>query len=260
MSASRSKPIIAIFGGTSLTEAHRFAEWAGEALAERAALVLTGGTGTLLPPDKSKRHEVRPIKESALVGAVSAVSPLRRRWIGVARSDRPNAEINEEFGGFVIATDLGHSRNYLEACLCDAALVLPGGEGTESEAMFTRACEKPVLFVGSKPGDKARVETSTRIDAARRYVDADSVHDPWLERSLSKEAFLHGLAASPEPVYLDLPQNSEQQRATAIQAVKQVLDLLGASRTGMFPPLARYDDVCSTYMAWLSDADREAAP
>jgi predicted Rossmann-fold nucleotide-binding protein len=41
---------------------------------------------------------------------------------------------------------MGHQRNFLEALLCDAAVVFEGKEGTISEAVGTLCLGKPVLL------------------------------------------------------------------------------------------------------------------
>jgi uncharacterized protein (TIGR00725 family) len=135
MSESRTKVIIAVFGGDDPDAVDR-ARKLGALIAGRSHILLTGGT----------RPGTNPVRESAILGAGS--SP----WVGVGRANKIDAA--ELDRGFVIYTDLGHKRNYLEACLCDAAIGLTGGDGTVSEVTFSLALQRPVVFgatTGSAP-------------------------------------------------------------------------------------------------------------
>lgn len=87
-------------------------------LVSKESILLTGGEGAAN----------ESVKENAIRGALS------KNWIGVTRSGRMAFCEGADF--CVIHTNLGNVRNYLEACLCDAAIVLPGGKGTKSEAIF----------------------------------------------------------------------------------------------------------------------------
>ena len=88
----------------------------GKAIAQRGHILLTGGTG----PEDS-------VKNIAIHGAG------KLPWNGVDRQKKVihgNIVNENELDGFVIDSDLGHKRNYLEAHMCDAAIGLEGGDRT----------------------------------------------------------------------------------------------------------------------------------
>lgn len=128
------KPIVAVFGGSS------YDAWAversrevGACLAARQVIVLTGaGAGD---GDDS-------VKGAAIAGVGTSA------WIGVDRSKSPKAV--RCGSGFVLSPAINHKRNYVEACICQAAICLPGGHGTRSEATCALALQRPVAFWGDE--------------------------------------------------------------------------------------------------------------
>ena len=48
----------------------------------------------------------------------------------------------------VMSLGFGDKRNYVEACMCDAAVAFEGGDGTKSEVAFCLALGRPVVLVG----------------------------------------------------------------------------------------------------------------
>lgn len=257
--SQRKRPIVAVFGGTSHNQAHQFAEFVGEELAGLGALVLAGGVGALLPLGTAKPGAKRPVKETAIVGAENAVVPLRHRWIGVDQSNGPDDDVFE--CGFIIRTDLGHARNFVEAHLCDAAIVLPGEEGTRSEATFALALGKPVLLVGNEWTATYPIEEPRAIPGiikdARKRVDANRVADPWLKQQLDAAVLEAALQTLPEFDRLCLPRTVTHQMEIASVAARWILGFLGSSRGGSFPPLNGYAAVATKYGQWLTEADKE---
>jgi predicted Rossmann-fold nucleotide-binding protein len=130
----RTERIIAVFGGTRPpppSEVLACAEQLGRAITDARHVLLSGGTG----PDNSS------VKGRAITGAGS------KRWVGVVQSGPVRVEPKN--GGLVIWTGLGDRRNYLEASMCDAAIALPGGDGTVSEVASALSLGRPVAFVGN---------------------------------------------------------------------------------------------------------------
>jgi hypothetical protein len=86
--------------------------------------LLTGGKSDSKKSDSEKRVRVR-----AIVGAEAARGKdCLGAWIGVSRkAPNPNFVSSDMSGE--IQTDLDHKRNFLKACLCDAAIALEGGPG-----------------------------------------------------------------------------------------------------------------------------------
>jgi uncharacterized protein (TIGR00725 family) len=259
----RKRPIIAVFGGTSHNQAHEFARFTGEELLHRGAIVLSGGTGALLPLIKGGSSSEGPVKETAIVGAESADVRLRYRWIGVDPSGGPDGDPYE--CGFRIQTNLGDARNFVEAHLCDAAIVLPGEIGTRSEATFALVLGKPVIFVGNDWTSTYQIENTEAIpeivNEARKRVGAGHEHDDnaWLWSELAAEVLETRLKTLPELDHLSLPRKTNHQQEIATIAVRWILELLGSGRQGSFPPLDAYGEVRSKYEQWLREADAEVA-
>lgn len=137
--------IIAVFGGGTVPqEVLRFAQDLGRAIADRGQILLTGGRGR---PNVQKREDgtsLYAVKTCAIAGVGS------RPWIGVDRTvARWDANPVPE-RGLLIDTPLKHRRNFLEAKMCDAAIVLEGDVGTRSELAAALLLDRPVAIVGLK--------------------------------------------------------------------------------------------------------------
>jgi predicted Rossmann-fold nucleotide-binding protein len=160
--------VIATFGGGSPTkEISKVAKKIGVELAANIEwIVLSGGADP--GADQS-------VKNRVLVGP--AARPAKG-WIGVLRGTKVEARASGS--GLVLETTLGHKRNYLEACLCDAAIVLPGGVGTLSEAVSTLCLHKPAVFVGNE-WTKSLPKLMDAV--ANKQLDR-GVRDAWIDRAL----------------------------------------------------------------------------
>ena len=122
--------IVAVIGVSKATplESER-AETAGRLLAERGAIVVTGGLGGVM--------------EAASRGAAGAGGTV----VGILPTDDPgdaNAHV-----GIPIATGLGDARNAVIANAADAFIAIGRGLGTLSEIAFALKRGKPVVGVGS---------------------------------------------------------------------------------------------------------------
>ena len=133
-------PVIAVFGSNPRGKQPKTAAaWLGRAVNQAGAVVLTGGTG---PEDTG-------IKGAAIAGAEGSGDPT---WIGVARSDVPTAPVDQGPHAVVLTPGWGHRRNFVEACLCDAAIALGATTpGTASEALFCLYLGRPVVVLGDEP-------------------------------------------------------------------------------------------------------------
>lgn len=126
--------IVALFGGNDVPdEVLAAARWIGRQIAADG-VVLTGGEGTTL----------QRVKEVAIDGAGPDGT-----WIGVLNNSGGTAGIKAVGRGLVVSPQMADQRNFLEASLCDAAIVLPGEKGTVSEAVCSLCLGKPVLLVGA---------------------------------------------------------------------------------------------------------------
>jgi hypothetical protein len=131
--------VVAVFGRNAATTAElEAARRYGAAVARLGATLVTGGVGIGAPE----------IKEQAIEGALCVSGA---RWIGVENGDRPAPPALGRGGGLVLRPGVGHRRNFLGACVCDVAVVLPGEHGTAAEMLFALALGRPVAAVGRQP-------------------------------------------------------------------------------------------------------------
>jgi uncharacterized protein (TIGR00725 family) len=190
MTNIRAKAIIAVFGGDD-SDTIVIAEKIGGIIAEKKQILLTGGT----------RAGTDSVKHSAIAGVGSSL------WVGVDRAETVDA--SESRGGFIIRTDLDHKRNYVEACLCDAAIGLKGGDGTLSEVTFALSLQRPVALLGDHwkcdwPLDAAnRAKTlSLMVDRAFSKVGKQLSGKPSLDKVLNEPVIRNGLKQLPPYNYL----------------------------------------------------------
>jgi uncharacterized protein (TIGR00725 family) len=134
--------IVALFGGNRVPdEVLDAARWIGGQIAAHGFIVMTGGEGKTL----------ERVKEVAIDGA-GPDGP----WIGVLNNSGGTAGVRAVGRGLVVSPQMADQRNFLEGSLCDAAVVLPGEEGTVSEAVSSLCLGKPVLLVGATWKERVR--------------------------------------------------------------------------------------------------------
>lgn len=232
----RSKAIIAVFGSTD-QPAVELARALGAAIANRGQIVLSGGT------DKG----AGTVRGSAIEGTGS--SP----WVGVNQKGPIGGY--PEHHGFVIDTNLGHKRNYLEAHLCDAAIGLAGGDGTKSEVLFALSLGRPVALVGDgwqDDGWDLDADPQTAIDdlilAASRRVGWGAPGIVGLDDRLHEISVRAGLR--------DMGRHRFFPSDVAGRLVDSVLTWIldsiesGPGRAGSFPEIEGYEKVKATYDEW----------
>jgi predicted Rossmann-fold nucleotide-binding protein len=144
---TKSRPMtVAVFGGSSEVpeEVLELAHCVGSKISAAEFVILTGGRlDESAPPASVESIPQESVKDAALLGAAPA-----GHWIGVLKgSNCPGFQ--REGKGSVIFSHMDHQRNFLEASLCDAAIVLEGGIGTISEAVSAISLGKPVLLAGT---------------------------------------------------------------------------------------------------------------
>ena len=229
----RSKAIIAVFGSKSGLE---LAEGIGSKIAKEHGITLTGGNG------KGGEN----VKERAIVGASS------NPWIGVERKP-PQRKASPLRSGIVIYTDLDHRRNYLEACLCDAAIGIKGGPGTTSEVLFALSLRRPVALVGEW-GDPRKPDVLNQMIAESfQRVGKPPSGRPDLDELLNEGAVRNGLSFFPAFKRFDL---SDSARNLVDWILKQVSS---GPLLGNFPRLKDYENVAADYFEWLDKAGQQSA-
>jgi predicted Rossmann-fold nucleotide-binding protein len=245
MNGKRTKRIIAVFGGSKKADVLDFAEKLGRIIAEEKQILLTGGTG----PARGD------VKNAAILGAGS--SP----WIGVDRRKPdevrrlgPGAKWSREpQQGFLIRSDLNHKRNYLEACMCDAAIGLEGEEGTVSEVTSALSLQRPVALVGDywkRHYDldeyRSRVLDSMVDATFKRFKDSGG--STALDSRLDPKRIRGALASLPHYKYFDSQATPEAVASWIISVLPD-----GEGFAGYFPSMEGHEEVAAAYKKWLSE-------
>jgi uncharacterized protein (TIGR00725 family) len=236
-SGDSRRRIVAVFGGTVPSTTLDLAEAIGREIARRGEILLTGGTGPGAPDPQT-------VKNRAIDGAVSCV------WIGIDR-EKPWKGYPKAPWGFQIETPLGHRRNYLEARMCDAAIVLKGQTGTQSEIGSALALRRPVVLVGEKwqklhvglrdtPAATGKTLAKATNDKFGWTADPALGYDP--------AALTAALERGDSPLTCEWRADDE----TAAEIVDAALAGLPGcvSLTGRFPR-ALNEEVAANYAAWV---------
>lgn len=229
-----AQKIIAVFGPSGPNALSVTASSLGEQIAANDIL-LTGGTGI---PDKS-------VKEQAIVGAERAIEAgSAGRWIGVPKAGNPTTFPSHR-RGFLVKTVYRNERNYINALLCDTAIALRGGPGTDSEVAFCLVLGRPVVLFGPEWHDlERRLRRPASAGAAvaamidRMFPPANSGDRP-VDQAIrasraASETLSHvhfdsvaGLDKVGEAVTIALDSSSNVDRS-------KVGDLIGNDRAGRF--------------------------
>ena len=166
MPIDEERPVIAVFGANHPGDGELLAaRLLGEQVNRSGSVLLTGGDGT----------DPRTVKDATLVAAQAlATRDGPATWIGVRNR---SAAAGPEWRGpraVVVTPGWGHRRNFVEACLCDAAVVVGASSaGAASEALFCLYLGRPVVVV-RRPSEAAtdaaalRALAQTRIPTPRQ--------------------------------------------------------------------------------------------
>jgi predicted Rossmann-fold nucleotide-binding protein len=262
--------IVAVFGRTwrtgrtggisdeVLKELLKLARCAGSKIAAAKFVVLTGDR----PPTGGRLEQLHAVKDAAMLGAAP-----NGHWIGVlkgglkeVKEDSEPAFRKEGKGkGGVIFSNMGDRRNFLEASLADAAIVLDGKTGTISEAVSAISLGKPVLLVGTAWATrcpalhqlfKVKVLTGNPKDIlikeARKKLGEKTEQGPM--RDLIEQAL--------KPRSIQLHERSRLVAADGMPACLDIASWLteiqGLPQKGEFPPLDEpYSQAGVGYPQWL---------
>ena len=229
----RTKRIIAVFGGSPKQPILESAKELGRLVAAHDQILLTGGTRPVLDS----------VKNAAICGAGS--SP----WVGVDRKSPVRAENSTESKrGLVISSDLGHARNYLEACMCDAAVVLEGASGTLSELTCALSLGRPVGFVGPGWKEEYDLDDPMALDQmAQRTADKFGESSGAIKSLVDRDVLRSGLSRLPPYRYFDLGAE-----AKVIDWIKSVVPD-GERFPGSLPKIQGYESVAARYNEWLAE-------
>jgi hypothetical protein len=162
--------------------------------------------------------------------------------------------------GLVLRPGYGHRRNYVEAHLCDAAVVFPGAEGTVSEMAFCLALCRPLVVLDRKWED-ACLSEGPRRQAALLRVAAEA------RIAMDKEKATPSLLDRPISDALDCVR-ADQDLGTCTyhplpneEGAGAVLDLLlgqlgPEDRRGAFLDLPEYRNAAAGYQGWIAQAEQ----
>jgi uncharacterized protein (TIGR00725 family) len=103
----------------------------GRGVAERGAVLLTGGRSGVMEEASRGAREAGGLTVGVLPGATTADSP-------------PNPFID-----VALTTGLGEARNWVNVCASDALIAIGGGFGTLSEIALALKARKPLVLLGS---------------------------------------------------------------------------------------------------------------
>jgi hypothetical protein len=208
-----SPPLIAVFGSNTPSDNEpEAARLLGRAIARQVAIVLTGGIWI---------NPAILIKDIAIVaGEESNTTVDPPVWIGVANKPSPAPWMESHRGG-VLTPGGHHERNFVEACLCHAAIAIGASEGTSSEAIFALYLNRPValLNVSNAAGRGATMQTLKA--AALNRVKPTEGEDP-VRRGI-RQAYEWADKPDDDFCYQPLPRTDED----ADVIVKKLLRTIG---------------------------------
>jgi uncharacterized protein (TIGR00725 family) len=143
MAAPRThRLVIGVMGPAACDDATAaLARAVGRGVAERGAVLLTGGRTGVMEAASRGAREAGGATVGVLPGAGAADSP-------------PNP-----FVDIALFTGLGEARNWVNVCASDAIIAIGGGFGTLSEIALALKARKPIVLVGSWRFDMEGVST-----------------------------------------------------------------------------------------------------
>jgi hypothetical protein len=126
------RPVIGVMGPAACDEqTAELARALGRAVAERGAVLLTGGRGGVMEAASRGARDAGGLTIGILPGAGAAESP-----------PNPYVEV-------ALYTGLGEARNWVNVCASDALIAVGGGFGTLSEIALALKARKPVVLLAS---------------------------------------------------------------------------------------------------------------
>ncbi|MGD6978878.1 hypothetical protein [Citricoccus sp. CH26A] len=145
--------VIGVFGSNSPSDPELYAvKLLGKQIRIAGAVLLTGGD---LPVG-----EPVTVKDAAIWGTTCEALPEEppASWIGVANKSQAAEPQWRGESSVVVTPGWRHRRNFVEACLCDAAIAVGiTSKGTASEALFSLYLNRPLLVVGDIPKDERNI-------------------------------------------------------------------------------------------------------
>jgi uncharacterized protein (TIGR00725 family) len=126
------RPVIGVMGPAACDDQiAALAQAVGRGIAERGAVLLTGGRTGVMEAASRGAREAGGFTVGVLPGANAAESPAN-----------PYVELP-------LYTGLGEARNWVNVCASDALIAIGGGFGTLSEIALALKARKPLVLLGS---------------------------------------------------------------------------------------------------------------
>jgi len=126
------RPVIGVMGPAACDDQIAdVARAVGRAIAERGAVLLTGGRTGVMEAASQGARDAGGLTIGVLPGAGAADSP-------------PNPYVD-----VALYTGLGEARNWVNVCSSDALIAIGGGFGTLSEIALALKARKPLVLLGS---------------------------------------------------------------------------------------------------------------
>jgi uncharacterized protein (TIGR00725 family) len=140
------KVIIAVIGGSQPDkESLEIAEQVGKLIAQKNAILITGGMGGIMLAASKGAHEAN--------GLVIGILP------GI---DKNNAN---KYVDIPIVTGVGEARNSIITRTCDCAIAIDGSYGTLSEIAYCMIYKKVVIGINTWKIDAPIIEAKTAQEA-----------------------------------------------------------------------------------------------
>ena len=250
MTQTHQQPrIVAVFVGNEVPEdVIELVHWVGAKMAGRGFIVLAGG---MMRCDDKAQKKVK-------YAAICSTAP-NGRWIGVL-NQRTNGlcEAKPDRYGIVVSPRMADQRNFLEASLCDAAVVLKGGDGTVSEAVSALCLGKPVLLVGD----------TWKKDRPELYQLFSKRNLAWNQKEILVESARKRMNRNGGPISDQIKQHvvPAELRVSEYCRFQSTIDLVGRQaidswladleavpQTGEFPVMAVCGQAKQDYDGWLNE-------
>lgn len=242
MDNERIRPVVGVFGGSSNVDDTTLdlADRLGSVISRHGWIILTGGTG---PKDDS-------VKNRAIKGAARNEGAC---WVGVKRTKGDTPKSSSGKSWIAIQSTLNHQRNYLEACMVDAAICLEGGQGTLSELACCLVLRRPIALVGLRwktnlgcdLDDDMLQAAGTLVRATKATFKNTGRHT--LEPRLIAESVIWSGVRTPGAYEYFQPGEVD-----SIANWMQTMLPVGAPCAGYFPDVAGHATVKHDYNLWLS--------
>jgi len=143
---NKRKIIIAVIGGAQPDKKSiEIAEQVGRCIAQKGAILITGGMGGVMRAASKGAHEAG--------GQVIGVLPGNN-----------NKDANE-YVDIPIVTGIGEARNSIITRTCDCAIAIDGSYGTLSEIAYCMIYHKPVIGINTWKLDAPIIETQNAQEA-----------------------------------------------------------------------------------------------